>query len=444
MKSKGQERVYTGKDRAPAGKVKIPVEAPSVFKPSGWTRRFMALPELFDAYDLQVRTQKELEAHLGNTDDDPLESPLMASLVSATPEKLTHHLVKSVLKGETIQDMCGDDLEKEQLLEEEDWSDHYHSEGVEWLVHEKDHAQLNDEHVARNDDLRADIMQWDSYIVNHYAPQEECKEMQDVYGNMNKDCKTHVIPMICVGGEVTEAHIRLFEGLRKIMLRSAKRRLVRSLVKYLVHTYGQDWKALTKSTKEVERDVTIGRDAIVRFGESTWWDWAGGSTLHFWRWPTKFKKSARDGLPVRRTGRLWPYLKKQSWPKDSKEKKQMTDKIKKVIHRGYISAGPVQSLTGFFPVPKGQSDIRLVYDASKCGLNDTIWAPSFWLPTIDTTLAQVPINGYMADIDLGEMFLNFPLDEKIRSLTGVDVTEVAEELKLTNRDAPPEDKKFWL
>lgn len=121
----------------------------------------------------------------------------------------------------------------------------------------------------------------------------------------------------------------------------------------------------------------------------------------------------------------------------------MEDKILKVIRRGYISQGKVTSLTGFFPVPKGDSDIRLVYDATKCGLNSTLWAPSFWPPTIDTTLSQVAIGGFMSDIDLGEMFLNFPLDTKLWSQVGIDVTDLRERLqKETDLNIPLEGKVY--
>jgi hypothetical protein len=42
----------------------------------------------------------------------------------------------------------------------------------------------------------------------------------------------------------------------------------------------------------------------------------------------------------------------------------------------------VSSLTSFFAVPKGTAGIRVVYDATRSGLNDAIWAPNFFLPTI--------------------------------------------------------------
>ena len=84
----------------------------------------------------------------------------------------------------------------------------------------------------------------------------------------------------------------------------------------------------------------------------------------------------------------------------------------------------MKSLTGFFAVPKGEDDIRIVYDASVCGLNDALWCPNCFLPTIDSVLRNAGSETWFGDIDLGEMFLNFQLDEKILPWVGVDVSEL--------------------
>ena len=80
------------------------------------------------------------------------------------------------------------------------------------------------------------------------------------------------------------------------------------------------------------------------------------------------------------------------------------------------------SLTAFFPVEKGDDDIRMVYDGSVNGLNDAMWVPRFVLPKINTHLRAVEEQTFMADVDAGERFLNFVLHEELRSLSGVDLT----------------------
>eukprot|EP00979_Chaetoceros_neogracilis_P007253 scaffold1521_cov271-Chaetoceros_neogracile.AAC.61 len=74
-------------------------------------------------------------------------------------------------------------------------------------------------------------------------------------------------------------------------------------------------------------------------------------------------------------------------------------------------------------VPKAIIDIRVVYDATQCGLNDALWAPNFFLPTVDSILRNASSSTWFGDIDLGEMFLNYALDMDIRMYAGVDVTE---------------------
>ena len=64
----------------------------------------------------------------------------------------------------------------------------------------------------------------------------------------------------------------------------------------------------------------------------------------------------------------------------------------------------------------------MVYDALKSGLNDAICAPSFVLPTVDSSLRGIDSSTHLGDLDLGEMFLNFPVDEKIHPYVGVDLS----------------------
>jgi hypothetical protein len=68
----------------------------------------------------------------------------------------------------------------------------------------------------------------------------------------------------------------------------------------------------------------------------------------------------------------------------------------------------------------------MVYDASKSGLNDVVWAPSFGLPTVDLTLRGIDSFSHLGDLDLGEMFLNFPLDVKMRPYVGIDLSSLGQ------------------
>ena len=117
------------------------------------------------------------------------------------------------------------------------------------------------------------------------------------------------------------------------------------------------------------------------------------------------------------------YWIRQPDDKDQASKERAGKKLQKVLNRGYIDPDTVvQSLMSFFYVPKGEDDIRMVYDGTKCGLNDVVWVPSFFLPTMESHLRAVVEGTHMCDVDLGEMFLNFMMHTSMRAYCGIDVT----------------------
>ena len=63
-------------------------------------------------------------------------------------------------------------------------------------------------------------------------------------------------------------------------------------------------------------------------------------------------------------------------------------KVYKVRSRRYIAWSTVLSLTAFFYVPKGEDDIRLVYNLTKLGMNDYLWAPTFCILSVDNVLGD--------------------------------------------------------
>ena len=182
-------------------------------------------------------------------------------------------------------------------------------------------------------------------------------------------------------------------------------------------------KASASESKEIELDIAAGVDCIRRAIGCTAWSWNEGSSLFFWRWG-EFSESTRDGARVCVKGKLPNYSKRQKAPSKGKNLKLVQDKLNDVRRKGYISKGEVVSVTSLFDVPKGTDDIRLVYDATKSGLNEAVWAPWFALQTCESHLRAVEPGTFMGDADLGEMFLNFPLDKYIRKYAGVDFTSI--------------------
>ena len=96
-------------------------------------------------------------------------------------------------------------------------------------------------------------------------------------------------------------------------------------------------------------------------------------------------------------------------------------------------------------MPKGDNDIRVVYDGTKCGLNDAVWVPTFFLPTIQTHFRAVVQGTHMCDVDVGEMFLNFMLHPKLQLFCGVDITPYDLDLSSLSFPQIKEDgTKVWV
>ena len=100
-------------------------------------------------------------------------------------------------------------------------------------------------------------------------------------------------------------------------------------------------------------------------------------------------------------------------------KSAVADKLGKVIRNRYLTSGPISHLVHYFPVPKGEDDIRLVYNGTKGGLNAVLWAPSFFLPDFSTSLMFLSFDSWVVDLDFGDMFLNFPLNERLQPYAGI-------------------------
>jgi hypothetical protein len=114
---------------------------------------------------------------------------------------------------------------------------------------------------------------------------------------------------------------------------------------------------------------------------------------------------------------------------DLARRKQVRGKLQKVLDRRYmLTTGlNIKSLIKFFDVDKGETDIRIVYDATANMLNSCVWVPSFWLPTIESLLRVLNEQSWMTDRDIADMFLNFQLDEEVKPFTGVDLSCMYEE-----------------
>jgi len=285
-----------------------------------------------------------------------------------------------------------------------------------YLKFEQRYLTSYGEKAAKDDDEKVPIELWDRYILRFH------------FGWLDYS------PRVAKALEV----IRNSFAFRRFI-----KQLKNSFCKYLGKTYGLNWvtqyylgknfkttlkrkrsQIITSGSSDLLEDIIVGRDAISRAARSNWWEWSAGSTCYFWRWPVPIRKHIRDGFPVHVESKLPSYRQRQIFHLTDVGMTQLQVKVSKVIKRGYLEDGYVASLINYFAVPKGDSDIRVVYDGTKCGLNQSVWAPNFYLPSVDSLLLSSSTNTWFSDMDLGEMFLNFHLDKKVRSFAGVDVTKI--------------------
>jgi hypothetical protein len=435
-----KEKFYSESSRIIPGESKPKVITHSVLQPSiPRIKRFLSHRELLDVYDVQTSCQSNILA-----EDKAIQSQILDSIMTAAPEKLLYRLVTTVKKHlSVISKSVPSDSKLDQRKPDK----------MEWIK-ETAVDDLNDEKAARNDDAAIETGQWDWYLLRSYNPELQLQCINK-YTNVTKtwEAADKLRPLICkTSMKPNTDNTKLFECLRKLIAAKFSQNVFRSFSKFMKNKYGKSnyldcikvfnscrgnkrsngiRKILKDQRLSLEfiRDFETGSEAVKRACRSSFWDWDGGSSLFFWRWPDEFSQEARDGTSIFVKGKLPRYKVSQRWPRDKAMREKMEKKWEKIITREYVKPGPVVSLTGSFPVAKGESDIRMVYDASKCGLNSQLWAPNFMLPTIDMTLRNVDHKGWFGDIDLGEMFLNFPLDTKLRPYAGIDATALRESLK---------------
>lgn len=199
----------------------------------------------------------------------------------------------------------------------------------------------------------------------------------------------------------------------------------------------------TRAHRKVRVITESAREALGRVLGASWWDWDAGSSLFFWAWPESHVRWAMEGQPHFIIGDLPRFKEPQRRASTKENQLKVNKKVNKVRYRLYIMAGIVYSLTHMFDVPKGLEDIRMVYDGTKSGLNDVLFAPHFSLPILYNCLRSLLPMYYAADLDVGEMFLNWWLHEELRGYAGVDVSHVQNRDPSTQPDWERGRNKRW-
>ena len=236
----------------------------------------------------------------------------------------------------------------------------------------------------------------------------------------------------CPAGVSVELRDVALEGFRKLGHKWFLRGLIRDCVRFVRASYGTSWRR-PRHTKDGELTM-LGKDreaiasVIWHSVNTSWFDYHAGSTLIHFRFPAMYQEMARDGVKVffEKPGPTT----REAQPKirDPKIREMAKEKIFKVLKRRYLrTLGiKIKSMIKYFAVPKGEDDIRMVYDATANHLNECVWVPTFWLPTIESLIRTLDQNSWMTDRDVGDMFLNFKLHWTVGPYTGVDLSPIYE------------------
>jgi hypothetical protein len=210
---------------------------------------------------------------------------------------------------------------------------------------------------------------------------------------------------------------RVAKWLRDRLLRMWKRKVTKSFFEWEhAHASGM------RSEEQWTHNRLAARECIQKTSNASWWTWDQGSRPLFWRWPIDYQSVVRDGVKVWFRGPGVFYKTKQKNPGSGEIIEMVSKKLETIRNKGYIEEGQIVSLMPFFHVPKGEEDVRMVYDGSKSGLNDCLWAPWFPLPTVDCLVRALQPGYSMADNDVGEMFHNFMLHQDLRKYCGLDLS----------------------
>jgi hypothetical protein len=126
---------------------------------------------------------------------------------------------------------------------------------------------------------------------------------------------------------------------------------------------------------------------------------------------------------------MLPWFKKRAKTPKPEDAILLAPEFLKILERRYVvipdSFQDIRSLIDYFHVPKAE-DIQPVYNGKKCGINDALWSPNFWLPFAIAALWLLDFGYVLVDIDLGEFFFNFPYPELLRQYLGYQFVAVHE------------------
>ena len=246
--------------------------------------------------------------------------------------------------------------------------------------------------------------------------------------------------------------MKLISAMRNFLIRVCRKRLTRSLIVFLRSSFGTDWKDYLRGSRAHRkggifiRSVNAGKDVLIKMSQASWFEWLGGSTLVCWKWHD-FIDQARDGFnffiyksQFRKSDRK---ISRVSPSSDPKILRLTIEKFERLLHTLCLEGGFVRWDMHFFDVPKGDSDVRIVFNGTENGLNAIVWVPSFFLSTSHSLGRILQVNTYQLDMDVGEIFVNFPMHNSMRPYCGVNLSKF-DDLSLDEKEKRQRWARLWF
>jgi hypothetical protein len=369
------------------------VESPTVFSKTQWVRRRLTSKELVSVLDLPVDRMKDIDRDL-----------LVRKL--AVPGKVRARVMEEVREWIAPQLACL----KRPLVRTFAEAPRKRPKLEPWGLSEQASTAMDKRHdlaglaestvttkAAKADDAAVPVYLWNN----------QC------YRGINME------------GLDSTAVDAAFDVIRRgILLRRWKKNVGRDFRRWIMRMDADDaW----KDSADRAASLRAGGKALFYSSQTSWWEWDAGSFPFFWRWEPMFMREVRDGMPPRFRHEPPSCMDPQRPNPNPEFAKKERAKVLKVIQRGYLITvllGAIRSLMHYFSVSKGDNDIRMVYDGSKCKLNAATFAPWFAVPTASSLERTVMPYTVQGDNDFADMFLNFQLHEEMQRYTGVDISDL--------------------
>ena len=283
----------------------------------------------------------------------------------------------------------------------------------------------NNAKAVKSDDAQVPVHLWDERIFSPPLQKKQSKAMTVARDACLDRYRLNVLDDAL--WYLTYAHGRSWyksfkgkvEGCRPIVDLGkwyAKGLTPRQVARRMTRAHGAEWwdqleapagafhaKATPKFKREVTRDLAAIGDILWRANHNDWFEYPAGSRLKFFRFAKKYRKLARDGVPVF-FAEPGPQLLTPQRDMPDEQKAVLREKLQKVIKKRYMrpSKQKIASSMQYFAVPKGVvdgvvQDWRIVYHAGANGLNDCVWVPTFWMPTVHSLVRLLNEASFMED-----------------------------------------------